>query len=302
MFNIKHRTAILGFLIAVVAILLGAQSPAWAHHKDGHENGPSEQAEEDAGSETADESSTSEAGSEEDGDDAAGDGATDDSSDRWSSYRTRVSNDREREATTTTTTTSSTNPGGQICDGSPRPDSGDGANQSGHPYESNCQGLPSGNGQGKARPCAGCVGDADDKFPPGQAPDASDHNNGYECDGNEGIAKTNPAHTGCDIPPPPSVCDANPETEMIEPCISGNPPNPPKRPPVPPGPPRRDIVLPRPPLRFNPPDVVRNVPPGILPVTGGSPLAFLVLGLGMIGTGAATLGHKRVRRGSRRKI
>ena len=56
-----------------------------------------------------------------------------------------------------------------------------------------------GNGGGKAtgKPCAGCVGKADNKNPQGQKPGPQDHNNGYECDGNNGIAKTNPAHTGC---------------------------------------------------------------------------------------------------------
>jgi hypothetical protein len=63
-------------------------------------------------------------------------------------------------------------------------------------------GQPSGNGNGNGdangKPCAGCVGNADDKNPPGQANDGSDHNNGYECDGNNGIGKTNPAHSGCE--------------------------------------------------------------------------------------------------------
>ncbi|MBV8691526.1 MAG: hypothetical protein JOY57_07715 [Actinobacteria bacterium] len=62
-------------------------------------------------------------------------------------------------------------------------------------------GLPSGNGNGNGnatgKPCAGCVGNADGKNPPGQYKDGSDHNNGYECDGNNGIGKTNPAHSGC---------------------------------------------------------------------------------------------------------
>jgi hypothetical protein len=75
-----------------------------------------------------------------------------------------------------------------------------GANQTGA-YDGTSDGSPSmnGNGDGAAtgQPCAGCVGNADDKNPPGQAPDGSDANNGYECDGNSGIAKTNPAHTGC---------------------------------------------------------------------------------------------------------
>lgn len=51
------------------------------------------------------------------------------------------------------------------------------------------------NGQ---RPDAGTVGNADNKNPRGQQPNADeDGNNGYECDGNNGIAKGNPAHTGC---------------------------------------------------------------------------------------------------------
>jgi hypothetical protein len=71
----------------------------------------------------------------------------------------------------------------------------------GGPYDSTCDGSPSGNGNGGGgaggKPCAGCVGSADDKNPKGQLPGPQDHNNGYECDGNNGIAKTNPAHTGC---------------------------------------------------------------------------------------------------------
>ena len=68
-------------------------------------------------------------------------------------------------------------------------------------YCSTRDGSPSRNGEGDGeatgRPCAGCVGKADDKNPRGQRPNGSDSNNGYECDGNEGIAKGNPAHTGC---------------------------------------------------------------------------------------------------------
>jgi hypothetical protein len=75
-----------------------------------------------------------------------------------------------------------------------------GANTSG-PYDPACDGSASenGNGGGKAtgRPCAGCVGNADDKNPPGQQPGPQDRNNGYECDGNKGIAKGNPAHSKC---------------------------------------------------------------------------------------------------------
>ena len=53
-------------------------------------------------------------------------------------------------------------------------------------------------GNATSQPGAGTVGNADSKNPPGQFPDGSDSNNGYECDGNSGIGKTNPAHTGCD--------------------------------------------------------------------------------------------------------
>ena len=74
-------------------------------------------------------------------------------------------------------------------------------NQTGNQYASNGVGLPSGNGNGNGnatgKPCAGCVGKADNKNPPGQAVNGSDHNAGYECDRNHGIGRTNPAHTGC---------------------------------------------------------------------------------------------------------
>ena len=77
---------------------------------------------------------------------------------------------------------------------------GHGANQPG-PYDPNGVGAPSGNGKSEnnngKRPCAGCVGNADGKNPPGQMPNGSDHNKGYECDANQGVGKTNPAHSGC---------------------------------------------------------------------------------------------------------
>lgn len=89
---------------------------------------------------------------------------------------------------------------GQDCNGTHHSDTGHGANQGG-PYDNTCDGSAArnGNGGGQAtgRPCAGCVGNADDKNPPGQYPDGSDHNAGYECDRNRGIGRTNPAHTGC---------------------------------------------------------------------------------------------------------
>jgi hypothetical protein len=90
--------------------------------------------------------------------------------------------------------------------------SGHGANMHG-PYDSTRDGSPSGNGNGNGnavgKPCAGCVGKADNKNPHGQMPNGSDPNAGYECDRNHGIGRTNPAHTGCtaDTPPPGCVTD-----------------------------------------------------------------------------------------------
>src|SRR3954447_8447912 len=99
----------------------------------------------------------------------------------------------------------------------PQPQSG--ADQNGGGANGQCPGGPycstrdgsasgngNGNGQATGKPCAGCVGKADNKNPKGQMPNGSDHNNGYECDGNNGIGKTNPAHTGCQSTPPPPTC------------------------------------------------------------------------------------------------
>src|SRR5262245_16527221 len=84
----------------------------------------------------------------------------------------------------------------------------DSANDGCGNYCANGDGSPSGNGNGNGnatgQPCAGCVGNADNKNPQGQFPDGSDANNGYECDGNNGIGQTNPAHTGCQPPSGPS--------------------------------------------------------------------------------------------------
>ncbi|MDQ1395357.1 MAG: hypothetical protein QOG64_616 [Acidimicrobiaceae bacterium] len=71
----------------------------------------------------------------------------------------------------------------------------------GNQYASTCDGRPSANGNGNGnatgKPCQGCVGNADNKNPPGQFPNGTDHNNGYECDGNHGVGKGNPAHSSC---------------------------------------------------------------------------------------------------------
>jgi hypothetical protein len=87
--------------------------------------------------------------------------------------------------------------------------SGHGANTHG-PYDSTRDGSPSGNGNGNGeaagKPCAGCVGRADNKNPPGQLPGGGDANAGYECDRNHGVGRSNPAHTGCRAgTPPPST-------------------------------------------------------------------------------------------------
>lgn len=98
-----------------------------------------------------------------------------------------------------------------------------GANQNPGPYDNTCDGRPSengnGDGNGKGKPCMGCVGNADDKNPPGQFPNGSDHNAGYECDRNNGIGKGNPAHTTCQPQPP---CQDNPNTpqdDCVPPCV-----------------------------------------------------------------------------------
>lgn len=75
-----------------------------------------------------------------------------------------------------------------------------GANNDDGPFDENeNQGDPSENGQGdgnaNGRPCQGCVGNADDKNPPGQG--RNDANSGYECDKNRGVGVGNPAHSGC---------------------------------------------------------------------------------------------------------
>ena len=123
----------------------------------------------------------------------------------------------------------------QDCNGTHHSKTGHGANddQYPHAYSETCdEDIASGNGapsesDPSGRPCAGCVGNADDKNPPGQAPDAQhDGNNGYECDrkgdedgGNNGIAFGNPAHTGCSG-------DEQPVQEENEPPVIITPINP----------------------------------------------------------------------------
>ena len=126
------------------------------------------------------------------------------------------------------------------CSDSHHSNTGHGANND-DGYQSTCDetdfggnGQEFGPGQQTGKPCAGCVGNADDKNPPGQFPDGSDANSGYECDGrdrkmvgqngngNHGIGDENPAHTGCtptvvtEEPPAPTCPDksAMPTTDV----------------------------------------------------------------------------------------
>ena len=166
----------------------------------------------------------------------------------------------------------------------------------GGPYCSTRDGSPSlnGNGGGAAtgRPLAGEVGKADNKNPQGQMPDASDNNNGYECDGNSGIARGNPAHTACTQPPSVCVTDCGnpppPNVCVVTPTETCAPP----------------VVRPRPPAdiagveKVRPPAAVPGSPPaGVLPATGAPDLLGLLggggVGLLMLG-GLAIWLHRRI--------
>ena len=106
------------------------------------------------------------------------------------------------DSTETTSSDSSESSDSTSADSTDSPDSADSTDSTEtNNYCSTRDGSASQNGEGDGnatgKPCAGCVGKADNKNPPGQYPDGSDANNGYECDGNNGIGKSNPAHTGC---------------------------------------------------------------------------------------------------------
>jgi hypothetical protein len=179
--------------------------------------------------------------------------------------------------------------------------SGHGANQSG-PYDPHGVGQPSGNGKSEnnngKRPCAGCVGKADAKNPPGQMPGGSDANAGYECDRNQGVGKTNPAHSGCG--PAPSVVEPPPGGEQPKQPPGGNPPERPQGEGHPGGVPERPAGAPKPEVAPEQPgavlgesdesavpvaQVTEEAPPveleesGSHPFTGGFPLVLLGLGV-----------------------
>jgi len=73
---------------------------------------------------------------------------------------------------------------------------GNGANKSGDFTPTNPKTTDPSNDHGN-RPSDGSVGNADGKNPPGQSHKPEDKNNGYECDGNNGVGKGNPAHSAC---------------------------------------------------------------------------------------------------------
>lgn len=104
---------------------------------------------------------------------------------------------------------------------------GNGANVHG-PYDSTRDGSPSlnGNGGGEAvgKPCAGCVGKADNKNPQGQLPGGSDANKGYECDANHGVGRSNPAHTACKPGETPPETPPSTKTEVPPPPPGGGAP------------------------------------------------------------------------------
>jgi hypothetical protein len=180
-------------------------------------------------------------------------------------------------------------------------DKAGGANASG-PYDSTRDGSPSGNGNGtggaSGRPCAGCVGSADDKNPPGQLPGGGDPNAGYECDRNHGVGRSNPAHTGCrtgtptgtPTAPPSSSPGGPPSTHPGKPP-GGSPPagSPPAGPSAPPGSPATAVQ-----------PAAQTGNGGPLASTGFS--AFPLVGIALValvaGAGAAYLGRARRRSGT----
>jgi hypothetical protein len=210
----------------------------------------------------------------------------------------------------------STTPGDQECDGTTGSAAGNGTVDDDGTYGDSCDFGPSenGNGDGDAvgKPCAGCVGNADDVNPGGQEPGPkNDDNSGYECDpqgaedgGNAGVGVGNPAHTGCSEPTPPLEGPISTCTPSAANNFCGNPPPPPP-PPPPPGPPpvaeeNAPVALPTDIagaelLGRRPAEVlgVQFGKPGVAPAafarTGAEPGALVTAALMMLFTGALLL-------------
>jgi hypothetical protein len=122
---------------------------------------------------------------------------------------------------------SSTPPGGG---GNPNAGCNQQDETTGGVYDATCTGAQGGNGNNNnpdhtpGPPCAGCVGNADNKEPPGQQPGGNDNNSGYECDGNEGVGQGNPAHTSCTTPTPtPTPTESETPTPTPTPTESETP-------------------------------------------------------------------------------
>ena len=160
----------------------------------------------------------------------------------------------------------------------PSASASNGANSSG-PYDPYNVGAPSGNGNGNGvangKPCAGCVGNADSKNPPGQLPGPQDNNKGYECDQNNGIGKTNPAHSGC--APATTTTTVPPTTTTTVPPTTTTT--------VPP-----TTTTTNPPTTTTVPVVTTTTTPGQLPHTGGEMLPLITMGGAAAGIGGILSG------------
>jgi hypothetical protein len=162
------------------------------------------------------------------------------------------------------------------------------------------------------------VGKADNKNPQGQYPNGSDHNNGYECDGNHGIGKTNPAHTGCTSPAtsspssPPTSSSSPPNTSASAAgqAAAGKPGVPGSMPgtvgAVSSTATRNSATTPStgtPPLERSPQFASLRTPTtrsGSLPFTGIDTGAVILLGCMLIGLGMMGLGLARLRAAGQR--
>lgn len=178
----KSPVRLLVILAVVMAFFAAVPGIAHAHHKDGHDGGPPSS--EDASGEGRGRGSDGADGRRTDDSDSTQGSDSSDGSDR--SDESGQPSNRSGKA-------------GSNSHGGPTQGCAQAQENDGDPYDSTCDGSPSRNGNESRgdRPCAGCVGAADNKNPRGQMPNGSDPNNGYECDGNQGIGQTNPAHSGC---------------------------------------------------------------------------------------------------------
>lgn len=160
----------------------------------------------------------------------------------------------------------------------------------------------SGNGEGDGaavgKPYQAHKGKADNKNPPGQVDNTRD--NGYECDGNKGIAKGNPAHTTCVTttgggggggggggftppgPPPVTPPSIGGVDTVVPPEVT---------------PPVKGVELYRPPAQA-PEAAPAQALPGaaVLPATGAAPAttALSALAFGMLALGSGVLLYRRV--------